>query len=292
MLSTSTPFGTRANSAIDDIVALHTMLHEDDLNGWSKRNVRESAPVDAWIRDNIVHAMQSCPKVLNYWRQSKPSAAVESIQYRYVAAALEDLDDKAKAEILLLGYFEGAAQAGLYSHIQSKPTAWAALSPAWIGAPDSELRQAATQAGWTSMRLIAQVAHSIARPAAEKWSEWVPYAHSIAVFNRAGKVMWEKKNPSEAGLAPVERVGQPWASPEDMALALALTKHLPNYLYTLTPHPDAAPVSVELQERMDALVAVHAGLGEMFPLQKMVVAGNVPTPEELAMVELPDLGMV
>lgn len=113
---------------------------------------------------------------------------------------------------------------------------------------------------------MSQVAHSIARPAAATWSEWVPYPHSIAVFNRGAKVAWETKQPSADGLSPVSKTGQAWASPEDMALAMALAKHMNDYLYTLTPHPEAAPIPVELQERMDALVVVHMGLGSMFPL--------------------------
>ena len=210
--------------------------------------------------------------------------------YRYVGAALESLDDNAKAGILS-GYYEGEAQAGLYTFIRERAAHWSALSPSWIGEPNSDLRAAAVESGWTDMRLMSQVTNAIAKPEAARWSEWVPYAHSIAVFHRGAKVMWEKKHPQSEGLKPVEKVGQAWARPEDMALAIALSKHLTAYLYAIEPHPDATPIAKELQERMDALVAVHLGLGMMFPLQKMVVSGSLPALEPQAPVELPELGM-
>lgn len=288
-MSLATSFGNP--KSIDNEAELHAMLHNDDLVGWQRRNVRESAPLDAWLRDNVVHAMQSCPRVLAHWQKTYNSSPVaESILYRYVGAALESLDDNAKAGILS-GYFEGEAQAGLFSHITKRTPNWSSLSPAWIGPPGSDLRDAALARGWSDIRLLSQVAHAIGRPEAQRWQAWVPYAHSIAVFNRAGKVMWEKKNPSPNGLQPVKKVGQAWARPEDMALAMALAKHMPSYLYTIESHPDAAPIPTELQERMDALVAVHAGLGMMFTLQKGVVAGTLPSMEPQEPIELPELGM-
>lgn len=267
----------------------HNLLHEDDLHGWELCSGSDAESLNGWVRQNILHAMEACPQVLHRWRQSFPDMAADSIQFRYVAAALEALDDDTKTEILS-GYCHSRAQEQLHEFLANKTSAWAVFSPSWIGPADSDLREVAKQAGWRDLRLIGQVAHAIERPDAARWSKWVPYAHSICVLQRGAKVAWGVKNPVLSKLGPMEKKGQSWAAQEDMALALALIKHLPHYQYTLRQHVEQEPVAPELQEQMDALVAVHAGLGTMTTLNKMMVSGLVHRHETLALVELPELG--
>lgn len=273
----------------DNVEELYAKLHCDDLQGWERRNFREAAPLEPWLRENIVHVVESCPRVLAYWKTTQTAGLVPFVLCRYLGAAMEGLAVNIKIDILS-GQCNDKSQARLFRYIKESSRAWGNLSPSWIGEPGSDLRVVAVKREWIKNRLLGQVPHSISRPEAEKWSRWVPYAHSMLVFQRGARVSFENSRPSQGGLAPVEKTGQAWANAEDMALAQSLIKHMPHYRYTLIPHPHAMPVSAELQERMDALVAVHLGLGMMFPLQKMVVGGQLHEHSNEVELVLPALG--
>lgn len=273
---------------VDSDEELHARLYKDDLYGWQSRNLNNQAPLEDWLRENIVHAVESCPRVLAHWKKMVTSASVERRLCRYLGEALEGLPDKIKVNILS-GRGAGKAQDELFVHISKKVSNWVSLSPSWIGEPKSDLRLAAVTTGWSDMKLFSQVPHSISRPEAERWTKWVPYAHSIGVFQRASKVAYLKKHLEEES-PTITKTGQAWTRVEDMALAQSLIKNIPDCCYTLIPHPSALPVPIELQERMDAFVTAYEGLGMLSALKKMVLAGNVPAMcNEMAM-ELPFLG--
>jgi hypothetical protein len=278
----------------DNMEELYAMLYADDLYGWTQTvSSRKRGLLDTWIRNNAVHAIESCPKVLTHWHISHPSFALGHVFHQYIGAALEALDDNVKAGILS-GVYEGAAQKSLYEFIVQCPYYWESFSPSWIGPPGSALRAAAVERGWSNLRLMAQVTReSIARPEAERWSQWVPYVYSITILKRRAEVILEKKNrrTETDGLKPVERKAQAWSRPEDIALALSLLKSRPDYFYVLKPHQAATPITAALQERMDSLVSIHQGLGMMDTLQQMVIAGAFPDSDMQATMELPDMGI-
>lgn len=61
-----------------------------------------------------------------------------------------------------------------------------------------------------------------------------------------------------------------------MALARSLCKYTQGLDWTLSIHPDAAPVTPQMQQRMDTLVEVSIGLGMFEELQDTIAAGNMP----------------
>lgn len=272
----------------DNIQDLYAEWHVDNLRGGELQNASEMMLLNSWIKDNVLHALESCPWVLSYWKMKYPAQADRTLCL-YAAAALESLDDNVKIDILL-GNGKGRAQADLFYYLNQQASNWTILSPAWIGPVGSDLRTAAVQKGWCDLRLSGQVPHSISRPEALQWSQWVPFAHSIAVSQRGGLVNLERRNPNGKSLAPIETTGQAWALPEDMALAQSLLKHMAHYLYTLIPHPDAETISDGLQKRMDAFVGLHAGLDMMPALNKMIRAGQLHEHGNEVLLALPALG--
>lgn len=274
---------------IDSEEKLYARLYKDDLQGWQARNLRNQAPLEAWLQDNVVHAVESCPRVLAHWKTRTPAAAVVGRKLcRYLGKALEGFSDDIKVNILS-GQCAGKAQDELFVHISKSVSNWVSLSPSWIGEPKSDLRLTAVMMGWSDLKLFSQVPHSISRPEAERWTKWVPYAHSIGVFQRASKVAY-LKNHLEEESPTITKTGQAWTRVEDMALAQSLIKNIPDCCYTLIPHPGALPVPIELQEHMDAFVTAYEGLGMMSALKKMVLTGNIPVMCDDITMELPFLG--
>ena len=273
----------------DSVKELHAKLHADDLHGWQKRESRDTAPLDEWVKDNAVHALESCPRVLEHWKMLRSHPAAERILFRYVGAAFDGQSDTIKTDILL-GKEKGKAQQKLCEYLHRRLKHWLVLSPLWVGESGSDLRAAAVKSEWIAVRLFAQVLDCISRPEAARWSQWIPYAHSIAVAQRIG-AGWEKKGPRLGGESFIvySVPGQSWAKPVDIALAQSLIKYMPHCCPTLSVHPNAEPISAELQERMDAFVGAHVGLGMMPALQKMIVEGTLHTVfNEEAAIALPD----
>lgn len=266
-------------------------LHNDDLSGWREINAHSIVAMDAWLKANVVHAIESCPRVMAHWRKNQADTpfAIDKLLCKYLGAALEHLDDQDKTKILK-GDIRGNAQAVIFHHLNdSNSDTWAAFSPAWSGAPNGPLRDAAEQKGWTPRSLEGQVAHSISRPAARVWAKWVPYAQSVTAIYRLALIEWIAGQLGEPSKILREDEGQAWASPLDMALAMSLARRRPEALYVFHVHPKAAPISGELQDRMDALVLAHSGLGLMQDLHDAIFAGHLPDVETREDVVLPPL---
>ena len=268
---------------------LYDGLHSDNVVGWEENNYQHRYLLDDWLHDNIVHALESCPRVLKHWNEKTHFNSKESVLCRALGVALESLSDNIKVNILS-GKGVGKVQDELTLHIRKRASNWMYLSPAWAGDPESDLRRQAVSMGWSNSKLFSQVPRSIFRTEAERWIKWVPYAHSIVVFYRAAEVVHSRMYGIKEELAATQEIGQAWARVEDMALAQSLIKHNPDCGHTLTPHSSALPVPIELQERMDAFVIAYEGLGMMAALKEMVLAGNVPAMCDDVAMELPSLG--
>lgn len=268
---------------------LYDGLHSDNVVGWEENNYQHRYLLDDWLHDNIVHALESCPRVLKHWNERTHSNSKGSVLCRALGMALEGLSDNIKVDILS-GKGVSKAQEELTLQIKKRASNWMYLSPTWAGGPKSDLRRQAVHMGWSNSKLFSQVPRSISQPEAARWNKWVPYAHSILVFYRADEVVHGRMYAIEGESAATEETGQAWARVEDIALAQSLIKHNPDCGHTLTPHSSALPVPIELQERMDAFVAAYEGLGMMAALKEMVLAGNVPAMCDDMAMELPSLG--
>ena len=296
-------FGEASNaSRAHKTAAAIARLLADDIMGWRLHHTaqgldydllpKEIVFLDAWVRHNVVHALESCPKVLQQWRDTQKNAIYpwDSILVTYVSGALADLADEDKISILR-GNVQDTAQKNIFDNIASNSQGkWGLLSPAWSGAPGSALRDEALGKGWTTRALIGQVGKFIGSPGAEKWGPSIPYAQSIAVIHRGAVTQWLATQTKREPPVLLKKRGAAWIDPQDMALAQSMLRHHPKFLYELTPHPDAAPISDDVRERMDALVSAHEALGLVSALQQAIVDGTIPGENPETPLPLPDLG--
>lgn len=279
---------------------MHELLARNDREGWTRDFANdvvwrrgphsERSTVREWIEDHIVHAIEHCPDIVELWGEKERVPGYQRHRHvtdtmRFIAQALEGLDEEAKIR-LLDGRGEGKAQQQLYAHLASGTSSprwtkvcspaprWTKVcSPAWVGEPGNALRRAAEGLGWKVEYLPWQVSRFIAEPLAQEWACRMPYPHSVAVLAWVDEAL--KSSTQRPGGARIVQ-SQPWADAKDIALSQLLCAYATVELkHAWQAHPDVPSISSQEARELLSVVKMHASLGMWQELGEAVVAGNV-----------------
>lgn len=276
---------------------MSAMLHCDDIDAFV-HSLRSTQPIehllDAWMRDNILHVIAACPKVLAFWKEkmewpSDPGLAI----VEFLGEALENIEEHDKI-YLLRGNSSDAVSFEWYRGMSQNPLFFQRLSPAWIGAPGTALRQEMVACGWQACHLGQMIGYG--KPAnAKYWSEWVPFLETMLVYNHKQRELLHIELDKITGFKGREpehflRTVHSKALAEDVALAQSLCNVLwpqaSHYALKLPPNFPSVPTS--RRQELDLLVQMHAQLDQMGPLMDILATGHLP--QETSEVLLPNQG--
>ena len=238
-------------------------LHANNLTAF-RRADGHYLHADRWLQDHVVHAMDACPDVIEYWVINAPPMGRAQRLYRYTAQALEHLSEEDKTE-LLEGKSTIAARRNLYKYLKDPVQGehWMSLSPLWVGKSGSALREAAMALRWNPNDMPRMLVEGMQIPGWERWLAHVPYAYSIVA---AHWVMLQRI--SEQVRLPVPRKEMPMlvcsdhANVTDVIVALEMLRlhggacsvNMRAPLSWKAPHPEDV-------QRLHALVRLHWDLG-------------------------------
>ncbi len=74
-------------------------LHAHNLTAFRRADAHY-LHADRWLQDHVVHAMDACPDVIEYWVINAPPMGRAQRLYRYTAQALDHLSEEDKTELL------------------------------------------------------------------------------------------------------------------------------------------------------------------------------------------------
>lgn len=295
--------------------ALVSCLANDDMAGWHAvcDTIKKRLPAgDAaarivvqrewtqlmtrWFEDNAVRAVEHNPQVLHAWTQTVSRIHYDRTLHTLLARGLEGIADNEKIDVLLFG-LGGKAQELLHAFLLRGQNRghWTLVSPAWVGAPGTPLRQAALDAGWYVGMFPAQMhqqlkvlkEHPQQTPPA--WTSWMALPHSAAVLYELHEM---QKNVTEGTQHMAFVPTMPWADPRDIALAQAIAGHGPKNFYCVVGDGEPPACTPQEPERLRSMVKVYNALGLWSELETAVLQGTLDglyagTQQSLV---LPDLG--
>lgn len=269
---------------------MRSLLHNDDLNAWVREYGSNDNMLGPWVRENIVHVLQSCPAVLARWRATMPTHLADKMVMHCLSQGLDGIGDGDKL-LALEGKSSKRFERMLGNFLQDDEKNWAWLSPAWVGAPGTPLRAYANSHGWLPGQLLGQVAKSLDQERTPSWAAWVAYPQCLRVIQRQIQVRLQQRQNMD--IQTLKKTSPIWADPIDVVLAQQLIAQSPEPLFLdLTAHKDLTPLSEDEHARLQGLVEVHIAVGGIKPLHASLLAGVVPGVEMASsmVVELPDLG--
>ncbi len=299
---------------------LAVYLANDDMDGWQKAcdginngltngdvgiNIfvqREWTKLMArWFEDNAVRAVEHNPQVLHAWTQAVSRIDYDRTLHTLLAHGLEGIANNEKID-LLQGRGQGKAQELLHAFLLRGNDRgidrghWTLVSPAWVGAPGTALRQAALDAGWNPGMLPTQM-HRQLKALSETlqntppaWTLWMALPHCAAVLYE----LHHMKSTVEEGINHFACVPtMPWADPRDVALAQAIADHGPTTFHCVVGDGAPAACSAQEHERLRELVKVHNALGLWDDLETAVLQGTIEAlpGATLDVLKLPELSM-
>lgn len=256
---------------------------------WTKGMVR-------WFVDNAVHAFEQNPQVTEAWTRTVPRLQYDTALHVLLARGLEDIPDHEKID-LLQGRGVGKAKQSLHAFFLRGRNReyWTLVSPAWVGAPGTALRQAALDAGWNLGVLPTQI-HRQLKAFTENpqntpptWTSWMAFPHCAVVLYELHQ-MESLVGETTQHFACVPTL--PWADPRDVALAQAIADQGPATFHCVVGNGEPPTCSPQEHGRLRELVKVYNGLGLWSDLETGVLQGTIDglsaaTPQGLV---LPDLG--
>lgn len=231
-----------------------------------------------WFEGNAVHAVDHNPRVTQAWTDTVSRITYDERLNTLLARGLEGISDNEKIA-LIQGHGPGHAQQLLHSFLVRGYNRghWTLVSPSWVGAPGTALRQAALDAGWqmrmfpTQMRRQLEALGENPQQTAPTWTSWMAYPHCVAVLYELEHV--QKNVQAEIHhFACVPTL--PWADPRDVALAQAIADYGPAAFHCVVGDGESA-CSVQERERLRSLVKVHHALGLWTDLETAVLQGTV-----------------
>lgn len=281
--------------------ALVGCLANDDMDGWHAvcDTIKKRLPAgDAaalivvqrewtqllvrWFEDNAVRAVERT-QVLHAWTQTVPRIHYDRTLHTLLARGLEGIANNEKID-LLQGRGQGKAQELLHAFLLRGNDRgidrghWTLVSPAWVGAPGTPLRQAALDAGWNVGMFPAQM-HRQLKALSETpqntppaWTSWMALPHCAVVLYE----LHHMKSTVEEGINHFACVPtMPWADPRDVALAQAIADHGPATFHCAVGDGSPAACSAQEHERLRELVKVHNVLGLWDDLENAVLQGTI-----------------
>lgn len=243
--------------------AMERALASNELSAF-RRAGGTFADADKWMQTNVVHVMASCPDVLEYWLINAPPATKAVQLYRYVAGALEHLDEQGKVQ-LLQGQSCIPAHQNLYKYLKDPipRNHWSALSPRWVGQVGSALRHAVRGLGWQPRMMHQMLTEGMQHPGWERWLPEVPYTYSVVAAHwvMLQQISGEVRLPIAKKEMPT-LVCSNHANPSDVIVALEMLRlhggdaagNMRAPVQWEAPHPEEV-------QRLQALVRWHWDLG-------------------------------
>lgn len=161
-----------------DSVKRHTVdiiLHQDDVALFLM--CFEQKDLAVWVMTQTRQAVEHCPNALATWLRHE--AFGKGLVLANIAAEMVHFEEGTRLSIL-----QGGTDNKMHNMVRVlldlDPDLWRTLSPVWIGAKGSPLRELATTLGWHRAMLPTMLfAHIWREP--EPWIEYLPFPYSITV---------------------------------------------------------------------------------------------------------------
>ena len=244
--------------------------------------------INDWVDENVALVVAELPNIFEQWAQPTPNVVAQ------LGKALVGLDDADKVALLRGEETSIKPQMRLHDFLRKNPRFWDELSPAWVGAKDSELRQAACDLGWTPRAFIGMARHFFSGldKHAGAWVNAMEYPYSLAMA-----VAWtslrepsklppgtEKRQVSKA-IFSTRCVAQ--ANPLDVALAKIILRVISSN-YGVVRDAAAAEASEKDVAHLEGVVDMHMTLGAMDALMHSLADGLIPGQSNEATIALPE----
>lgn len=270
-----------------------TLLANDELVMY--KSCFELGYLADWCKDHTGHVVRHCPQVLQCW--AEPSTGVRtSTVHGSIADVLVSMPESSRLALLRGksaedggGFEDTTAHRMLHRYLEHGSYHWRVISPHWIGAPGSPLRQAAIDLGWEARYLPTMIRRNAFGATAGEWLGRIPYAYSmLACEEYIHAETWAHHTPQESDIV----VGAASADPVDIAMAQAIYKHnaQPKYGIALRRHRATAALDVATLQAVNHFVEAHVIMGTLADLAQSLAQGMIPQLERPDMLPLPDLG--
>lgn len=256
------------------------------------RTTYELGYLNTWCRDNTRHVVYNCPQLLQCWatQSGERPAAV----YARVADQLGSMPEheriqllRGQTDALFEGYHQNRAHSLLHQALAlGGKQHWRNVSPVWLGAPDSQLRQAAQALGWESTYLPAMVHRNIWKNSADKWLGHVPFPYTLMACE---EFRYAKDWGDNAPAAP-EVLTCKKTTAVDIAMAKVVLKacaHGRNMALRRPASIKALSPSVQLQ--VEGFVQAHVMMDTVDQLAHSLAVGQGPLLGTVDSLELPEL---
>ncbi len=271
-----------------------TLLANDEL--FMYKNSFELGYLAQWCNDNAEHVVRRCPEVLQCWAEPSTGVRTSTVHGR-IAEVLESMPEADRLALLQgnIGQnhdgWDTTAHRMLHNYLSHGPYHWRVISPQWIGASGSSLRQAAVDLGWETQYLPMMIRRNAFGPTAGEWLGRIPYAYSMLAC--------EEYRHAEAWAAyaqqePQVLVASPNADPVDVAMAQAIFKRDPEPRRTISlrRHRCTPALDDATRQAINNVVEAHIVMGTLADLAQSLAQGVAPAlvaPETLALPELDGL---
>lgn len=260
----------RPDYLLAEMAMCDILLRHDELAMYNKSF--QVSYLAKWCKDNAEHVVHHCPRVLDCWRFR--SGTREASVLTSIAKVHETLDHES-LKIIIQGQGDMESHKIIYELLLANPRHWACLSPIWIGAPESALRVAATQLGWSEKILPIMVHKSFWDSNALNWLPNVPYPYSLMACREYYQAtqLWNKTTTT----VPEKVIAQEQARPNDVALAkIILGNCPPNVGFSIGRPRGMARVNEHTMGILDGSVRAHIALDAMSNLELQLAKGEMP----------------
>lgn len=249
-----------------------------------------------WSNDNTVHLIGKCPKLFAEW------TAREAVRVRAISDFFSKSDDSEKCNMLEGRNLSLPAQ-DLYTLLKNDASLWREFPVSWIGEKSTELRAAASAAGWTPEMLPSMLRGRAWE--VKTWSKVFDYPWALCLANDAVAVLDYDESKAighdvanhpgrlvskSTFMPPLPIQFSADADPLDVALAEIITQRVPMN-YVLEKTFDFVEVSLGVRERLTKIVDMHLALGCLNMLVEALATDTLPgvQAKNEAGIELPAL---
>lgn len=246
------------------------LLANDALAVWSLMGFENMAH---WLNREAEYAVLHCPNVVDAWTKDFESLYLAAHAMTTAFAWVSSDKDK----MAWLGGDTSTAGGRLVDRLLRSPESratgggWPHFSPAWLGAPQSALRQAACAAGWTPEVTLSMVDLFIALPHTESWLSNAPYPYTAMVCRWISQAQRFPRRGDVRRVVALEN-----ARPVDVEMAMALYRASPVALKSaLSPHPAMDEATPEERAALRTAVQIQYPLMGLGPFSRMVCTGDI-----------------
>lgn len=231
--------------------------------------------LDVWVMSNTQYAVEHCPESLAVWLSF--GSFGKGLILANLAMTLRHLSERELATILV-----GSTGNKMHDMVRTllllDPELWKTLSPAWIGAKGSYLRELATALGWTTAMLPMMLFSHIWRNP-EPWIEYLPFPYSITVckwildVEQYGVLYKDSESYFVTSVAMVVN-----ANAFDVALAQALLQTTKLQVsYQFDQHPNVPAPDAQMMQVVSAVLGMYNAHSNVEALMHTLCHGELCT---------------